>query len=205
MSLIARQSTARTIMVGPVLDSAGAAVTTAVVGDFKISKNGAAPAALNGSATLTHRHTGNYSLALTATDLDTVGGAQVTLDKTTDTCPQKDIVVVEEAVYDGFYVASAPGYVTAGNIKKGAAFAKFAFLMTDSTNHNPVTGKTVSVTISKDGGAFGALSSGDTVTEVGNGIYEVDLNATDTNANVIVLRATAAGSDDTIERIITSV
>jgi hypothetical protein len=107
----ARQSTARTIMVGPVLDSAGAAVTTAVVGDFKISKNGGAPAALNASATLTHRHTGNYSLALTASDLDTVGGAQVTLDKTTDTCPIKEITVIEEAVYDRDFAASATGYI----------------------------------------------------------------------------------------------
>lgn len=97
-------------------------------------------------------------------------------------------------------IQTVPG---TGNIKKGVAFAKFAFLMTDSTNHAPATGKTVSVQISKDGGAFGALSSGDTVTEIGNGIYEVDLDATDTNANCIILRFTAGGCDDTLERIIT--
>lgn len=39
--IIARQSTARTMMIGPVLDSSGTAVTDGVVGDFKISKNGA--------------------------------------------------------------------------------------------------------------------------------------------------------------------
>ena len=108
--LIVRQSTARTVTVGPVLDSAGAAVTTAVVGDFKISVNGGAPAALNGSATLTHRHTGHYSLALTATDLGTVGQAEVTLDKTTDACAVKELTVVEEAVYDALFAASAAGY-----------------------------------------------------------------------------------------------
>jgi hypothetical protein len=108
--MIARQSTARTIMVGPVLDASGVAVTDGVVGDFKVSKNGGAPGALNGSATLTHRHTGFYSLALTASDLDTVGGAQITIDDSTNCCPMANITVVEEAVYDALFAASAGGY-----------------------------------------------------------------------------------------------
>jgi len=109
--IVARQSTARTVTVGPVLDSSGAAVTTAVVGDFKLSKNGGAPAALNGSATLTHRNTGHYSLALTASDTDTVGQAEVVIDATTNACPVKEITVVEEAVYDALFAASAGGYL----------------------------------------------------------------------------------------------
>jgi hypothetical protein len=109
--IIARQSTARTVTVGPVLDADGVAVTDGVVGDFKIAKNGAAPAALNGSATLTHRNTGHYSLALTATDLDTVGQAEVVIDDTVNACPMKELTIVEEAVYDALYAASAPGYV----------------------------------------------------------------------------------------------
>lgn len=109
--IVARQSTARTVTVGPVLDSSGAAVTTAVVGDFKLSKNGGAPAALNASATLTHRNTGHYSLALTASDTDTVGQAEVVIDATTNACPVKELTVVEEAVYDALFAASAVGYV----------------------------------------------------------------------------------------------
>jgi hypothetical protein len=111
MSVIARQSTARTVMVGPVMDADGVAVTDGVVGDLKISKNGAAPAALNGSATLTHRNTGHYSLALTTSDLDTVGQAEIVIDDTTNAMPVKVVTVVEEAVYDALFVASAPGYV----------------------------------------------------------------------------------------------
>jgi hypothetical protein len=111
MSVIARQSTARTVMVGPILDASGVAVTDGVVGDLKISKNGAAPAALNGSATLTHRHTGHYSLALTASDTDTVGSAEVVIDDTVNAMPTKVVTVIEEAVYDAMFVASAPGYV----------------------------------------------------------------------------------------------
>jgi hypothetical protein len=111
--IIARQSTTRTVTVGPILDADGVAVTDAVVGDLKISKNGGSPAALNGSATLTHRHTGHYSLALTATDLDTVGQAEVVIDDTTNAMPPKEITVVEEAVYDGTFAASAGALATA--------------------------------------------------------------------------------------------
>lgn len=109
--IIARQATSRTVTVGPVMDADGVAVTTSVVGDFKISKNGGAPAALNGSATLTHRNTGHYSLALTATDLDTVGQAEIVIDATVNACPIKCVTVVEEAVYDALFAASAPGYL----------------------------------------------------------------------------------------------
>ena len=90
-----------------------------------------------------------------------------------------------------------------GNVLKAASFTKFMFMMTDSTNHAPATGKTVTATIAKDGGSFASLSSGDSVTEIANGIYEVDLNGTDTNANNLILRFTATGCDDTFERIVT--
>jgi hypothetical protein len=110
--IISRQSTARTVIVGPVLDADGVAVTDGVVADFKLSKNGAAPAALDGSATLTHRHTGFYSLALTASDLDTVGQAEVAIDDTVNACPMKVLTIIEEAVYDALFAAAAAGYAT---------------------------------------------------------------------------------------------
>lgn len=90
------------------------------------------------------------------------------------------------------------------NIKQNQALAGFEFMMTDSTGHAPATGKTVTVTRSIDGGAFGAgtLSS---VTEVGVGIYAVDFGAGDLNGKVVTLRATATACDDTFERIVTQV
>lgn len=128
--IIAKQSTAITVTVGPVLDADGVAVTDGVVGDFKISKNGGAPAALNGSATLTHRNTGHYSLALTASDVDTVGTAEIVIDDTTNACAPKELQVVEEAVYDAFYAASAAGipgipanWITAAGIAADAITA----------------------------------------------------------------------------------
>jgi len=88
------------------------------------------------------------------------------------------------------------------NCKKNQALSNFEFLMTDSITHAPATGKAVTVTRSIDNGAFaaGTLSA---VTEISNGIYSVNFGSGDLNGNVIVLRATAAGCDDTFERIVT--
>jgi hypothetical protein len=115
------------------------------------------------------------------------------------------VVTLKVGTGTGEVNLSSGAVPTRGNIKKAAAFTKFMFLMTDSTNHNPATGKTVTATISKDGGSFASLNSGDSVTEVGNGIYEVDLDATDTNCNNFILRATASGCDDTLVQAFTTV
>lgn len=104
-------------------------------------------------------------------------------------------------------VTGAVGSVTAAvattsNVKKNQALSNFQFLMTDSTNHAPATGKSVTVTRGIDGGsqASGTLSA---VTEISNGLYRVDFGSGDLNGNVITLRATASGCDDTFERIVT--
>lgn len=115
--VIARLSTALTIMVGPVLDADGVAVTDCVVGDFKISKNGAAPGALNGSATLTHRHTGHYSLALTTSDISVTGLSQVTLDDGVNACQMVPINVLHAQVYDSL-VAGTEYLEVAGAAQK---------------------------------------------------------------------------------------
>lgn len=88
------------------------------------------------------------------------------------------------------------------NLKKNQALSNYHFLMTDSTNHAPATGLTVSATRCLDNGSFGAgtLSS---VTEISAGIYRIDLGAGDTNANVVTLRFTATGADDLFVTLIT--
>jgi len=80
-------------------------------------------------------------------------------------------------------------------LKKNQALANYSFLMTDSTTHNPVPLKTVTVTRSIDSGAFGASTAG-TATELSDGVYYIDLSAADLNGDVVVLRATALGCDD---------
>lgn len=65
-----------------------------------------------------------------------------------------------------------------------------------SSDHvSAATGKTLTVTLSKDGGAFAA--AGATVTEISSGWYKLALTTTDTNTNgTLVIRATAASCDD---------
>lgn len=78
-------------------------------------------------------------------------------------------------------------------VQKGVALTKLQFLMTDSTTDDPATGLTVTGQVSKDGGAYASLT--DTVTEVGSGMYEVDVSSTEMNANNVSLRFTATGAN----------
>lgn len=131
--IIARQSTDRAMMIGPVLDADGVAVTGCVIGDFKISKNGAAPAALNASATLTHRHTGHYSLLAKAADLSDVGQAEIVIDDTVNACPTKEITVIEEVIYDALFAASANAWAgAAGSTTLGASAVNRAAFAADT-------------------------------------------------------------------------
>lgn len=116
-----RQSTAFEIAIGPVLDADGVAVTNCVVGDFKIKKTTGNFAALNGSATLTHVSAGVYDLVLTTSDVDTVGLATVAIDDTTNACASLYLQVMEEAIYDALYAASANAFTGAASASKVSA------------------------------------------------------------------------------------
>jgi hypothetical protein len=84
-------------------------------------------------------------------------------------------------------------------IKKNSALNNFEFLMTDSTNHAPLTGATVTAQRSIDGAAFAGCAN--SVTELSNGIYKINLAASDLNGTVITLRFSATGADDTFVTI----
>ncbi len=157
--IFARQSTAIIVTVGPVLDASGVAVTDGVVGDFKISKNGGAPAALNGSATLTHRNTGHYSLSLTATDVNTVGTVEVVIDDTTNACPIKEITVVEPATYDVLFADAAPGPASPTNITAGT--------ITTATNVTTVNGLAANVITA-------ASMNADASAEIADAVWDED-------------------------------
>lgn len=79
-------------------------------------------------------------------------------------------------------------------MKKNAAY-RAVFQMTDSTTHNPATGKTVTITRSIDGAAFAGGTIG-AVTEIASGWYYADFAAADMNGTNIAVRATASGCDD---------
>lgn len=87
--------------------------------------------------------------------------------------------------------------------KKNVALANFGFLMVDSTDHlTAKTGLTVTAQISKDGGSFAGVTPG-TVAEIGSGCYKVSLSQTEMNADVIILKFTATGADQTTFTILT--
>jgi hypothetical protein len=75
-----------------------------------------------------------------------------------------------------------------------------AYLSTDHVSD--ATSKTIAVTISKNGAAFGNPNAGATnATEISGGWYKVTLDATDTSTNGdLVLRGTATGVDN-VERV----
>lgn len=102
----AKQSTAATLIVGPVLDSAGAEYTSAVIGDLSISKNGGTLTALAAAATLNHIANGQYTLVLTTGNLDTLGRAQITCNKSTYQMPPVNLQVVPANTYDSLVAGS---------------------------------------------------------------------------------------------------
>ena len=69
---------------------------------------------------------------------------------------------------------------------KNVALDNFGFLMVLSSDHiSPATGKTVTSKISKDGGAFAAGTN--SVVEISDGFYKINLTQAEMNADVIAL------------------
>jgi hypothetical protein len=102
----AKQSTAATLIVGPILDSTGAEYASAVIGDLSISKNGGTLTALAAAATLTHVANGQYTLVMTTGNLDTLGRLQITCNKSTYQMPPIGLVVVPAMVFDSMVLGT---------------------------------------------------------------------------------------------------
>jgi hypothetical protein len=105
----------------------------------------------------------------------------------------------------GGNVTGSVASVVGAALKKNTALAKFAFVMTDATTHAPKAGVTVTCTRSIDGAAFGAGTLANVAEQAdAAGVYLVDFGAGDLNGNVVVLRATGAGCDDTFVTLVTT-
>lgn len=89
-------------------------------------------------------------------------------------------------------------------IQKNAALNNFMFLMVSSTDHaTPKTLLAVTATRSIDGAVFAACANA--VTEVANGMYKINLAATDLNGDVIAFKFTGgATADDRLITIVTT-
>ena len=101
--LWAKQNTDKTVTFGPVLAADGTMSSGALAyTDARIFKNGT-DAALNASATFTHKYEGAYALLLKAGDLDTVGIAEVVLNKNPLSASPVKLCVLTANVYDSLF------------------------------------------------------------------------------------------------------
>ena len=69
------------------------------------------------------------------------------------------------------------------------------YMVLATDNKTPATGLTPTVTISQDGGAFGAIDASSSIAEVGSGWYRLNLAAADMNAAVIYINVTGTGAN----------
>jgi len=151
-----KQSTAATVLVGPVLDSAGLAITTAVIGDFQLTKNGTT-AALASPATATHSHNGNYLIALSTGNTDTAGRMDITVNNAAQAMGTHRYTVLVASVFDAIVtnatnttggLPTATGTITAlaGAVSTfaGGSVASVTTPVTVGTN-NDKTGYTATV------------------------------------------------------------
>lgn len=86
-------------------------------------------------------------------------------------------------------------------VKKNTALNGFTFPMYDASTGNPATGLVVSATVSVDGASL--VSTVNSPSEVGSGIYKLNLAAADVNGTVITLVFVASSASATIVTLIT--
>ena len=88
-------------------------------------------------------------------------------------------------------------------ITKNVALSNFTFYMVLASDHvTAATGKTVTATISKDGGAFASCTN--SVSEIASGLYKINLTQTEMNADTITLKFSETDCDTRIITIETS-
>lgn len=186
------------------------AAPTLASGDFKISKDGGAFANLTNLPTVEPSGGTAVKLDLTSTEMNADRIVITAIDASgAEWCDQMLVIHTSVRQIDDLAFPAVSGRsmavdasgnvstVVATRLKKNQALANYHFLMTDSTTHNPSTGKTVTCTRVLDNGSFGAGTIG-SVTEIANGLYRLDLPAADLNGDVVTLRMTASGCDDLI-------
>lgn len=89
------------------------------------------------------------------------------------------------------------------NVKKNQASAGFMFVMTNSTTHQPMAGLGSTVTSQRSIDAGPINPTVNTVTEVGLGIYRLDLAGGDMSGNHVMFEFTAANADTRCIELIT--
>ena len=192
----AKQSTAATVIIGPVLDSTGAEYASAVIGDLSISKNGGTLTALASAATLTLIANGQYTLVLTTGNVDTLGRAQITCNKSTYQMPSIELMVLPSTVFDALVTNAVNA--TGGLVGATAAITTMAGVIATSTNITAITGNlsgsvgSVTGAVGSVTGAVGSVTGAVTVGTINPDVVNASALAADAVAKIQSGLATAA-------------
>lgn len=110
-----RQSTAVDLPIGPFLDATDGVTAetglTIAQADVRLKKNNGAWAQINDNTSATHEENGWYEKEFDATDTNTVGILKVAIHEAGALPVFHTFQILEEAVYDALFAASALGYV----------------------------------------------------------------------------------------------
>jgi hypothetical protein len=172
---------------------------TAQTGDSYARLGAPAGASVSADVAAVKSDTGTI---LTAVDTEVAAIKAKTDNLPSDPADASDIATAFAAVPAAVWANGTRTLTGSQGIKKNTAKAAFPFQMTDSTNHNPATGLTVTAQRSLDGAAFAACAN--SVVELSNGIYTIDLAAGDLNGDTVFFKFTATGADQLGIAIVTS-
>lgn len=137
-----RQSTTQIIRFGPCLDKDDRVTEetglTLAQADMRLSKDGAAFDQKSAAGNATHDSDGWYSTTLSITDTDTVGELRLNIHQPANMLPVEDRWwVLEEAIYDAMYGASADGIAKLAHI---GPYGLGVFIDDGAGNTNTVLG-----------------------------------------------------------------
>lgn len=174
--------------------STGVSVTGATV-TVLLSKAGAAFAAPVGA--VTEIANGFYYILLGMADVGTLGDLSFYITSTGGSGTSVPVAFVDQVstyVMGDLNIDSNGNVAINSSVKKNQASNGFMFMMTNSTTHAPQTGLIVTAQRSLAGAGFAPCAN--SVTELSNGIYSINLAASDVNASSIMFRFTSATADD---------
>ena len=145
-----RQSTAQVILFGPCLDKTdGVAEETGLTlaqADMRLSKDGGSYAQKSAAGNATHDSDGHYATTLSTTDTDTVGILKFNSHQPANMLPVwETFYVVEEAIYDALYAASANAF----NGAAGSTAVGLVDLVTTTTTNTDMVGTNSAATSAK--------------------------------------------------------
>ena len=142
-----RQSQVVDVLIGPFVDDGDGKTAetglTIAQADVRLSKNGQNMAQKSDNTTCQHDELGMYNCELDETDTDTVGQLTISIHESGALPVRLDYHVVEEAIYDAMYGASATGELLVDVVKVSgdATAANNLELMYDGTGYAGGTAK----------------------------------------------------------------